>query len=141
MFSKPTDRNTLLKPDSFHNPRNIKAIPKGQYIRAKCISSNIEQFQSVKASLTKKFLNRGYKKSELTPIIQEVSRLDRTELLKNKNCSKDKPNRIPFVSKFGKQSRNIEHIIKQYWPILQHDKKFGHLFAIPPLFCYTRGRS
>ncbi|OCT63996.1 hypothetical protein XELAEV_18045094mg, partial [Xenopus laevis] len=71
MFSKPTDRNTLLNPDSFHNPKTIKAIPKEQYIRVRHISSIVKQFQSVADSLTKKFLNGGYRRSDLKPIIQE----------------------------------------------------------------------
>ncbi|OCT95562.1 hypothetical protein XELAEV_18013250mg [Xenopus laevis] len=86
MFSKPTD--TLLTYDSFHNPHIINAIPKGQYRRARRILSNNKQFQSSMRNITNKFLNRGYKKKKLAPLMEEVNQLDREELLQTKGQDK-----------------------------------------------------
>ncbi|OCT74695.1 hypothetical protein XELAEV_18033683mg [Xenopus laevis] len=35
----------------------------------------------------------------------------------------------------------MEQAINKFWPILQADKQFGHLFKQTPLFCYKKGQS
>ncbi|OCT61379.1 hypothetical protein XELAEV_18047402mg [Xenopus laevis] len=121
VFSKPTDLNTLLVYDSFHNSHIIKAIPKWQYIRSH-----------------KKILTRGHKREKLASLMEEVSQLDRGGLLQTKQKVKGDMDRVPFVTKFGKQSKSIESIIKQYWPILEQDNQYGCLYKQPLLFCYNK---
>ncbi|XP_041420362.1 uncharacterized protein LOC121394192 [Xenopus laevis] len=142
MYSKPTDRNTLLLSSSYHNPHTMNAIPKSQYLRARRIASTDTQYKSAANLLTKKFSQRGYYTPKLQAIETLVSKQDRQELLKRKEKNRSNQiQRIPFVSKFGRQSKKIEQIVRQYWPILQQDTTYGSLFKQPPLFSYTRGRS
>lgn len=35
LFSKPTDRNNVLRPDSYHTPQTFGGILKGEFMQAK----------------------------------------------------------------------------------------------------------
>ncbi|XP_041445717.1 uncharacterized protein LOC121402912 [Xenopus laevis] len=140
LFRKPTDRNNLLHTGSFHNPKCIKGIPKGQLLRARRIASKEEGYDKAARTLKGRFMEKGYAPYGLDKLIEEVKEIPREELLKAKE-SRVRQERIPFVSQFGKQSREIESIIKKYWPILSTDKALSNICKQAPMFCYKRGKS
>ncbi|OCT93754.1 hypothetical protein XELAEV_18011426mg [Xenopus laevis] len=128
LYRKEMDRNNILRTKSFHNPRIIKAIPKGQYLRAKKIASSDLLFEKAALDLTDRFKARGYS----------------SQKLENKSLLAQKPrghknSALTFVSKYDNQSKEIEKVIKQFWPLLQMDKDYGHLFTEFPQFAYRRG--
>uniref|UniRef100_A0A803K3M7 Reverse transcriptase domain-containing protein n=1 Tax=Xenopus tropicalis TaxID=8364 RepID=A0A803K3M7_XENTR len=140
LYRKKMDRNNLLHIRSCHHPLTLKAIPKGQYIRARKIASNDSLYRDAANDLTKRFMDRGYPKQKLEHVANEVGKLPREQLLKPKShiCN---DNRMTFVGKFDKKSRKIENVIRKYWPILQSDTKHGSLFSKLPRFAYKRGSS
>ncbi|XP_041437942.1 uncharacterized protein LOC121399966 [Xenopus laevis] len=140
LYRKSVEKNNMLHVRSFHSPKVKKAIPKGQFIRAKRITSRTAKYNEVKLSLTKQFKERGYESNTINNAMKEVDTIPRSELLcqKKKECSNQK---IAFVSTFNSNSNKMENIIKKYWPLIQADRQFGHLFTEQPRFCYKRGRS
>ncbi|OCT76221.1 hypothetical protein XELAEV_18031422mg [Xenopus laevis] len=97
MYRKPMDRNNLLRADSFHHPKVKKGIPKGQFLRARRLTSDIKGYKEAATDLIERFTQNG--------------------------------------------SNKIESVIKKYWPALQSDMMYGHLFKDKPLFSYKRGRT
>ncbi|XP_041446981.1 uncharacterized protein LOC121403153 [Xenopus laevis] len=144
LFRKPTDRNSLLHSSSFHNPKCIAAIPKGQFLRARRIASDDFKYWDAANSLSKRFKEKGYNPRKLNEIARDVSFIPRDQLLSTKITQKldnKKNERIPFVSKYSNQSDQIEKVIKRFWPILQQDKILKHHCSNPPLFSYKRGQT
>ncbi|XP_041440270.1 uncharacterized protein LOC121400667 [Xenopus laevis] len=141
LYRKGTDRNNLLHAQSFHNPSTVKAIPKGQFLRAKRIASTDDDYRRAGQSLSERFVQRGYESKHVKKVMEEVKSIPRKELLQKSRQVRQKDNRSMFVSKFVRHSKNIEKVIKKYWPVLQRDKTFGKLFKDPPRFCYRKGMS
>ncbi|OCT80730.1 hypothetical protein XELAEV_18027544mg [Xenopus laevis] len=68
---KSIDKKNLLHDSSFQNPKVKSAIPMGQFMRAKRISSRPQSYTEVIITLTDCFLEKGYR-SELNKAIKEV---------------------------------------------------------------------
>ncbi|XP_041435406.1 uncharacterized protein LOC121399279 [Xenopus laevis] len=140
LYRKPMDRNNLLHSKSFHNPRTLDAIPKGQFMRAKKIASSEVGYKHASSDLTERFLQRGYPKGKLKAVVEEVKGMDRAALLQPKQ-KQGETDRLTFVSTYDKRSKKVEKIVKQYWPLLQTDAIFGKVFSNPPRFSYKKGKS
>lgn len=52
LYRKSVDKNNLLQTKSFHSPKVKRAIPKGQFVRAKRIISRAEKYDEAKLILT-----------------------------------------------------------------------------------------
>lgn len=61
LFSKPTDRNNMLKPDSFHVLQTFKGIPKIQFVRARSICIKDADYRQN----MQKIVDRGYNKDHI----------------------------------------------------------------------------
>ncbi|OCT85462.1 hypothetical protein XELAEV_18023629mg [Xenopus laevis] len=57
MYSKPTDRNTLLLHSSYHNPHTLNTIPKGQYMRERRTASSDIHYKKAADILTRNCLS------------------------------------------------------------------------------------
>lgn len=78
------------------------------------------------------------KQAIIKRIMAEVESIPREELLHKNRKGVERNKRSPFISKYVKQSKQIERMIKKYWPVLQGDKNYGKMFSTPPLFCYKK---
>lgn len=65
IYRKPTDKNTVLKADSFHPHQLKKNIPFGQYQRIRRICNKDEEFEEQARTMTTRFVQRGYEKDVL----------------------------------------------------------------------------
>ncbi|CAB1353587.1 unnamed protein product, partial [Coregonus sp. 'balchen'] len=61
LYRKPTDRNTLLRGDSFHPSPLIKSLPISQFSRIRRICSSDASYQKQTTDLTQRFKERVYK--------------------------------------------------------------------------------
>ncbi|OCT98103.1 hypothetical protein XELAEV_18010331mg [Xenopus laevis] len=122
------------------NDNTSNAIPKGQYMRARKIASTDTAYNQAAKELTKRFLERGYPKGKLSQVEKAVQKITRQDLLTPKVNTRD-TDRLTFISKYDRHSKNSENVVKKYWPLLQHDPKYGSIFTNPPRFAYKRGRS
>ncbi|XP_041417760.1 uncharacterized protein LOC121393382 [Xenopus laevis] len=138
LYRKETDRNNVLHANSFHAPNIIKAIPRGQFLRARRISSNTGSLISATETLRGRFLDRGYNRKQIHNCIQETNKVDRKDLLMYKTKKEEKKS-LPFVSTYGSHSKAIEKIVLKYWPIIQQDRTIGKCYPNNPMFSYKRG--
>ncbi|OCT76285.1 hypothetical protein XELAEV_18031481mg [Xenopus laevis] len=167
----------MLHIRSFHNPRVKRAIPEGQFIRAKRITSCVEKYEEAKMVLTKRFKERGgfdflpqyfllqvrtyfgerqelhnfgtcfWERSDMTGLLDIVI-LQETHMTHDKilslrrswlsstyhACYSNYARGVSIMQYSGENSQ-------KYWPLLQADRQYGHLFNDPPRFCYKRGRT
>lgn len=141
LFTKPTDRNSLLRRDSHHAPQTFNGIAKGQFMRARKICSSDAEYQKNKITLTNKFVAKGYDKEKIRKAGEEVANMERTELLKNKKKDNTFGEEISFISTYDIHSELIKKSIKKAWPLLQCDSKYNKLFKNPPKFIYRKGKT
>ncbi|XP_041428582.1 uncharacterized protein LOC121396973 [Xenopus laevis] len=80
LYRKGTDRNNLLHAQSFHNPSTVKAIPKGQFLRAKRIASTDDDYRRAGQSLSERFVQRGYESKHVKKVMEEVKSIPRKQM-------------------------------------------------------------
>ncbi|CAJ0945056.1 unnamed protein product, partial [Ranitomeya imitator] len=126
LFTKPTDRNSLLHYHSFHPTRMKNAIPKSQFKRVhRIVSDKTRQTQRLD-EMRSKFLERGYPPQTLNT--SETISTTRTS-------SKD---RIPFVHDYHPLSYILHRSIRRYWHILGTAHPRIKEFKEPFLPCFRR---
>ncbi|CAJ0968597.1 unnamed protein product [Ranitomeya imitator] len=129
LFTKPTDRNSLLHYHSFHPTRMKNAIPKSQFKRVhRIVSDKTRQTQRLD-EMRSKFLERGYPPQTLNT--SETISTTRTS-------SKD---RIPFVHDYHPLSYILHRSIRRYWHILGTAHPRIKEFKEPFLPCFRRPRN
>ncbi|OCT60444.1 hypothetical protein XELAEV_18046469mg, partial [Xenopus laevis] len=125
LYKKLTDRNNLLRKDTFHPVGVTRGLPKSQFIRARRITSSNELYDSQAKGLVQQFQERGYEGKDLRAIRDEVMGIDRKELLETKKKERNnKKQNTVCVTTFGPHSAFIRKTLLQHWPILQRDKTF-----------------
>ncbi|CAJ0954002.1 unnamed protein product [Ranitomeya imitator] len=130
VFVKPTDRNNILCYDSFHPRRMVESLPLSQLLRVRRIISEDVQLTPTLDSMVQKFEQRGYPRKLMRKLSDRVSGLARTDLLSKSNASNPTPKRIPFITSFCEESRDIVAIIKRHWSILEKlDECYDYLDA------------
>ncbi|XP_075056530.1 vomeronasal type-2 receptor 26-like [Mixophyes fleayi] len=72
-----------------------------------------------------------------TKAFDEIKLTDREQLLVKKD-KQSESSCILFISKFSRNSRKVEHIIKKHWNILLGDAKLRDILPAKPRFIYTR---
>ncbi|CAJ0919662.1 unnamed protein product [Ranitomeya imitator] len=109
LYSKPTDRNSLLHYDSFHPPNMKKSIPKSQLNRVtKIVSDPVIKDQRI-SEMKSKFRERGY------PLrILDNATTDHN-IIKRPPAS----SRIPFIHQYHPAAYILHKTIRQHWHILQ----------------------
>lgn len=87
IFRKSTDRNTILRADSFHPSCLIDNIPFGQFQRLKRICDSEEDFERKAEDMSQRFKTRGYQQKTISRAYSKAKCLPREQLLapKQKN--------------------------------------------------------
>ena len=118
----------------------MKNIPKGQFIRIRRICSEKEDFQRNCKMMSTFFVKRGYQPQELNHAIDEVSRIDRSELLNDKPREKKDP-QVIFVCDWHPNLSMVPSILKKNFHLLENDTKTSKIFTSQPLVAFRRPRS
>ena len=92
LYSKPTDSHLYLNTTSSHPHHVIKNIPKGQFIRLRRICSDTADYIKHCSNYINYFQNTGYSKNQLVEISKDVLKLNREELLNEKQKTVRDPN-------------------------------------------------
>ncbi|CAH2301097.1 Hypothetical predicted protein [Pelobates cultripes] len=134
MFTKPTDRNTLLHYQSAHPVALKNSLPKAQYLRV--IRNNLkpEVMEQQLQAMTTKFMERGYPQ----PILQKALQDARHARSSEKASS---PTKLVFPMQFHQSATLIYSAIKKNWKMLSSDDTLPKIFKEPPLICYKRNRN
>lgn len=80
IFRKETDRNTILRADSFHPKWMTENIPFAQFQRFKRICDKEEDFNIRAQDMTQRFKERGYKNRVINKANDKVRNISRDEL-------------------------------------------------------------
>lgn len=109
LYRKPTDRNTLLKGDSFHPRPLIKSLHMSQLSRIRRICSSDASYQKETTDLTQRFKERGYKDNWVKHANDHFEGLTQLENLQPK--VKEKAEHVPSCftqySPLGKAFKDI----------------------------------
>lgn len=76
----------------------FKGIPRGQFLRARKICSENEEYSKHQINLTNKFANKGYDRAILKQTGDEVAQIPRKNLLKYEKKKKTKD--LLYISKY-----------------------------------------
>ena len=82
LYTKPIDRNTLLRADSMHPLSLRNGQSYSQLCRVKQICGHQSDFDSNVKKMTDKFKRKGYKDKTLNTAMKKTSQKPRVELLK-----------------------------------------------------------
>ncbi|XP_069502072.1 uncharacterized protein [Ambystoma mexicanum] len=139
IFTKLTDRNSILHANSFHPRRTIESIPFSQFLRYRHIISEEVEYTKRTAELKEKFEKRGYQPSIITTCAEKANSINRQGALQPKE--KEEQEKLVYVTTFSQQSPKIKKIIKKNWSILTLDPMMKRLFPETPLFAYSKSKS
>ena len=138
IFRKPTDRNTILKADSFHPPWLLENIPYGQFQRLRRICDTDSSFETNAVDMTQRFKDRGYTNRSVFSAYSRAKSLKREELLIQKPKQNEKPNKVFFVTEYSTEANRIKQIIKQNWSILRSDGGLREVLPETPTICFRK---
>uniref|UniRef100_A0A8C5M435 Reverse transcriptase domain-containing protein n=1 Tax=Leptobrachium leishanense TaxID=445787 RepID=A0A8C5M435_9ANUR len=132
LFSKPTDRNTLLHEQSAHPEHLKRSLPYSQLLRVIRNNSDVTTREEQISDMCRKFSSRGYSETVLTAAL-ERARAPRKE--------KSGLDRFKFPLTFDTGSNKITSVVRRNWSVLEKDQNLPETFRHKPMFCYRKNRS
>uniref|UniRef100_A0A803JQT4 Reverse transcriptase domain-containing protein n=1 Tax=Xenopus tropicalis TaxID=8364 RepID=A0A803JQT4_XENTR len=142
LYQKHTDRNNLLHNTSFHPRPLLKSLPITQFKRVKRIVSNKEQCDMRLNQMSERFVERGYPKRELQVSLDTAKGVCDAQLrIPLDNGTREKGERLAFVSQFSVASEHVRNIIRKHWQVLKMGISNVKEFSIPPLMAYKRNKN
>ncbi|OCT58275.1 hypothetical protein XELAEV_180022142mg, partial [Xenopus laevis] len=133
IFVKKTDRNRLLRDDSFHPPHTKKSLPQSQLLRVKRIEKVSEQQIMRVKEMKEKYKQRGFPERILEQAGSEKRKYET-------NKKKDQQvKRIPNVSRFNVLSGEISKTLRKEWGLLARNLPEKNSFSSPHNVTY-KGR-
>ncbi|CAH2284476.1 Hypothetical predicted protein, partial [Pelobates cultripes] len=134
LFSKPTDRNTILHSNSAHPKPLIDSIPYAQYRRVIRNNSDNKVMQTQIDEMTDKFLERGYRKQLLDKALEKAQ---------NAHAEKESmtPPRLVFPITYHNKANQVANIVRKNWNMLSLDTTLPPIFKEPPMICYRRNKN
>lgn len=137
IYRKPTDRNTILRADSFHPSSLISNSLShmgsfrhwGEYV---ILTLTLKQ----SIELYRRFKQRGYKNKSLNCALSKTKSIERPSLFKSKPKNQGS-NRMFCSLQYSKQTNKIKKSIKN-WDILWSDSSLSSVFPETPQFVMKR---
>ncbi|CAH2283446.1 Hypothetical predicted protein [Pelobates cultripes] len=72
LYSKPTDRNTILHSTSAHPVALKRSLPKAQFLRVIQNNSDVNIMEEQLKAMMERFLERGYRRNDLVRALEEA---------------------------------------------------------------------
>lgn len=121
-FFKPVKRNRYIPVTSCHHDPWLINIPKEQFIRLGRNCSNKEVIAKQAKMIGRRFTERGYNEDFITEKKEEVSRIEREDLIKDKPRSEENKYDLPIILNYDLQFKQVEKPFKKHWSILRAEK-------------------
>ena len=137
VFRKPTDRNTLLRADSFHPPSLKKNIPYGQFQRLKRICDQESDFETKAEDMKLRFKNRGYKSQVINEAYNKTKSLKRQDLLQHKQKTPGEQ-QVYLVTQYNTRANELKKIINNNWEMIECDPALKEIFPTAPVVSFKR---
>lgn len=141
IYRKSTDRNMLLRADSFHTKSLKNNIPFGQFQRLRRICDKDTDFEEQAQDMKSRFCVRGYSPELIDNAIVKARSIPRSDLLKKKNKKTDRAKtttRSYFVTQYNSCAQRMKRIITSNWKIMQSDPLLRRVFSDPPITVFQR---
>ena len=114
-------------------------MPKSQFIRIRRICTKLSTYWKTINQYANHFEKRGYKLNRLKALAEEISKRERSQLLKPPAQTKQPDNRVPLVVTWQKDLSHIPYILRQcYENICRKYPSFKNTFSAPPLTAFRR---
>lgn len=141
-FIKPTETYQYLHRTSAHPNSVHKAIIKGETLRHIKLNSDQENLYNILSTFEDKLTERGYKRTEITNIINKTLQTPRTSVLKpNRNNSDRHSTPLTMVTRFHPFISNLSKILKIHWSKITNDPDANQLFTRPPIVAFKRNKN
>lgn len=138
IFRKTTDRNTILRPDSFHPSWLKNNIPFGQFQRLKRICDTEEEFERNAQDMHQRFKTRGYQKRTILRAYNKAKCLPREQLLVSKEKNQQRSDNVYFVTQYSNHANKIKRIIERNWDLLKSDSVLREALPDAPTISFRR---
>ncbi|XP_078523015.1 uncharacterized protein LOC144792032 [Lissotriton helveticus] len=137
LYTKPTDRNSMLHFNSNHPASQKNNIPFGQFLRLRRNCTSMPDYDRHATILKEKFIERGYPKRMVRHAYKRAKYFNRETLFQPRDrTQKNQP--IMFVTNFSQVSHQVKNIINRNWHLVA-DKTAT---PIPkPMFSFRRNRT
>ena len=141
MYRKSTDPQNFLHIDS-DQPKSLKdSIPYSQALRIKRICTIPNDFNQYCEELKQRFVSRANQPQLINKHIKAVEKVDRKELLKERDKTTSKETKIPLVLTYSRSLTNINKVVRKYWNILSINKAFKEIFQIELVTTFARNKN
>lgn len=132
LYTKDTDRNTLLLSSSYH-PKSLKEnLPVGQFFRLRRLCSDRNDFIQQAHSMKYRFSERGYSQRTIRSAYKRALYSNRDTLLEPRQ--KQKTEHIVCSLRYSPLSNKTKRVLLRHWHVLQiHDS-----FTNKPLVALRR---
>ena len=137
---KPTNKQLYIHKKSYHPECTKAAIPKGEIQRYLRSNTREDTFTNITKQLKTKLIERGYKSSELTKIIDTYPFSRREELMSAKGKKTDTAPLVLPV-KFSPLVEAIRDILRTHWPEIGADEFLKEIFPDKPMIAKRRNKT
>lgn len=138
VFRKITDRNTMLRADSFHPVWLKNNIPFGQFQRLRRICDSDLEYEKQAKIMSHRFTQRGYQTDVVQSANEKALSTQRTDLFKKKKRKSSSQDQVYFVTKYSSFANPIKRIILSNWNLLKSDPTLREVFPVPPKITFRR---
>ena len=139
LYTKPTDRNSLLRADSCHPLPLKNSLPYSQFCRVKRICSKPTDLNRHLTNMQAKFKERGYSNAQIDNATTKIEQKPRSDLFNRRSDNKNQS--TIFSTCYSKVAENFKHVINKHWHILKSDPLLNKTFDKPPLIVFSRGQN
>ncbi|XP_069621235.1 uncharacterized protein [Ranitomeya imitator] len=133
VFRKETSVNSLIHATTAHSHSTVRAVPVGQFLRVRQISSTDQKFENQALDLKRRFEQRGYSQRCIKNGYNRAKSVSRDSLLYHKRKRDKKDENIRFISVFNHEWDNMRHILTKYWPVLSAEPSLRPFLTDRPL--------
>ncbi|XP_053561627.1 vomeronasal type-2 receptor 26-like [Bombina bombina] len=140
LYSKPTDKNSILCASSCHSPNLKKALPTSQFKRVARNNLTEELRDLQMTEMENKFCRRRYHKKALKDISEVAIEMTQRELLYGLK-SKQMKEKLTFTTTYTKGKEGIAGTLKKNWNLLTTDRDLPFKKMQPPRIGYCRAAS
>ncbi|KAL2099357.1 hypothetical protein ACEWY4_005837 [Coilia grayii] len=140
IYRKPTDRNTLLRADSFHPTSLKRSLPISQMKRVRRICSTGNTFQEQSEAMMARFRDRGYPEDCLQVAAHRVQNTTQLESLEPTTRLKTE-RQVQCIISYSSLANEIKQVIHKHWHIIQSDPTCPKALQALPRLVYKRPRN
>ncbi|XP_041435825.1 uncharacterized protein LOC121399362 [Xenopus laevis] len=142
-YFKKVDVCNYVLSTSNHNPTWLKNIPYGQFCRLKKNCSNPIELENQLNHVSERFKQRGYKNKLIQKARKQLTKIDRTDLLKEKMKKQitNKQLGLSFITSYTPGAQEIKRILNRHWNILEEDELLKGKIPQKPKVIYKRANN